>query len=139
MFRKFVSRTSFVPALLLSLSACMLGCNGRTNDPIDEHSVDITVGTIVYHTDSTEWKVCIFRLGVHASDNMSVPAPYHIPTHEEAKLLRRISYGEKGQRYLTDDGYTFGMPSASVSKAGSKTTYGLMGLYIRPTTIYIEF
>lgn len=118
-------------------------CRGRTeepdpSDPSGSHGQNYT-GAVVYSTDSTAWEVYVFRSGVLASEEISVPEPYHIPTHEEASVLRHITYGASGQRYLTDDGYTFGMPSASVSKAGQKTKYSVMGLYIRPTIIRIEF
>ena len=96
-------------------------------------------GTAVWCTDSTEWLVCVFHTGVLVSDEYSVPEPYHIPTHEEAQTLKSISYGPEGQRYLTDDGYTFGMPSASVTKAGTKKTYSVLGLEIRRTVIRICF
>lgn len=136
--------TYYAPAvLLLSLSLCMSACRGRTeeelnpSDPAAPGGSNVT--TVVYQTDSTEWIVSVFRTGVLASDSYSVPEPYHIPTHEEASVLRHIEYGDAGIRYLTDDGYTFGMPSASVSKAGQKTKYSVMGLYIRPTVIRIEF
>ncbi len=128
--------------LLLSLSLFMSACRGKTNEPTlsDGQATDTAITwTVVYQTDSTEWIVYVFKENVYASDDLTVPAPFRMPTHEEAQVLRHIQYGASNQRYLTDDGYTFGMPSASVSKAGSKTTYGLMGLYIRPTTIYVSF
>lgn len=100
---------------------------------------DEYVGTAVWWTDSTEWLVHVFKTGVLVSDEYSVPNPYHIPTHEEAQTLKSVTYGASGQRYLTDDGYTFGMPSASVTKAGSKTKYSVLGLYIRPTIIVVPF
>jgi hypothetical protein len=40
---------------------------------------------------------------------------------------------------VTSDGYTFGMPSASVSKAGSKTKYSVLGLYRRKTKVEVHF
>jgi len=129
--------------LLLSLSMLLSACRGRTEepDPSDPsgYPEQNYTGAVVYSTDSTAWVVYVFRSGVLASEEISVPEPYHIPTHEEASVLRHITYGASGQRYLTDDGYTFGMPSASVSKAGQKTKYSVMGLYIRPTVIRIEF
>ena len=120
----------------------MSACRGKTNEPTlsDEQATDTAIaGTVVYRTDTTEWMVYVFKAKVYASDDLTVPAPFRLPTHEEAQVLRHIQYGVSNQRYLTDDGYTFGMPSASISKAGSKTTYGLMGLYIRQTVITIEF
>ena len=144
MSQRFLRHIFFAPAaLLLSLSLCMSACRGRTEEelnPSDKQSTNTAItGTVVYRTDSTEWMVYVFKTKVYASDDLTVPAPYRLPTHEEAQVLRHIKYGVSNQRYLTDDGYTFGMPSASVTKAGSKTIYGLIGIYIRPTTIYIEF
>ena len=69
----------------------------------------------------------------------SVKDPYHIPTREEAAILKGCTYGDGSQRFVTCDGYTFGMPSASVSKAGAKTKYSVLGLWVRNTTIVIEF
>ena len=129
--------------LLLSLSVYMSACHGRTEEELSHSDPSdpavSKAGTVVYRTDSTEWIVYVFKSGVLASDSYSVPDPYHIPTHEEASVLRHIEYGPSGQRYFTDDGYTFGMPSASVSKAGQKTKYAVLGLYIRTTTIVITF
>lgn len=136
--------TYYAPAvLLLSLFLCMSACRGRTEEELNPSDPAVpggsNVATVVYQTDSTEWIVSVFRTGVLASDSYSVPEPYHIPTHEEASVLRHIEYGDAGIRYLTDDGYTFGMPSASVSKAGQKTKYTVLGLYIRATTIVVTF
>lgn len=136
--------TYYAPAvLLLSLSLCMSACHGRTEEELNPSDLtnptESKAGTVVYQTDSTEWIVYVFRSGVLASESYSVPEPYHIPTHEEASVLRHITYGASGRRYLTDDGYTFGMPSASVSKAGQKTKYSVLGLYIRATTIVVTF
>lgn len=143
MFRKLSSQTSFALVLLLSLSLCIPACNGRMEEELNPSDSAATggsnVATVVYQTDSTEWIVSVFRTGILASDSYSVPEPYHIPTHEEASVLRHIEYGDAGIRYLTDDGYTFGMPSASVSKAGQKTKYSVLGLYIRQTIINIHF
>ena len=96
-------------------------------------------GTAVLCTDSTEWIVHVFATGVLVTDNYSVPAPYHIPTHDEAQTLKSLTFGASGKRYLTDDGYTFGMPSASVTKAGTKTKYSVLGLFVRTTVIVVEF
>ena len=59
---------------------------------------------------------------------------------EEAQILRKLEYPTpSGERFVTSDGYTFGMPSASVSKAGQKTQYSVLGLHRRKTTIDVPF
>ena len=142
MFRKLASRTYYAAALLLlSLSMCQSACSGRTEepDPSDEHFADANE-TIVFETDSTEWRVKLFKEHLLYSQAVAVdiPAPYHIPTREEAQVLKTCSYPHE-ERFITCDGYTFGMPSSSVSKAGQKTKYSVLGLYIRHTVITIEF
>ena len=127
--------------MLLSLCMSLLlgACQSNEPDvPVEPQEQDYN-GVIVYRTDSTDWLVYIFRSGVLASEDISVPEPFHIPTHEEAKVLKTITYGASGQRYFTDDGYTFGMPSASITKAGSKTKYSILGLQIRRTVIVVTF
>ena len=124
------------------IAAALIGCTARnvpSVEPRDTIPMEQPTGTVVYLTDTTEWLVYVFATGVLASDAYSVPEPYHIPTHNEAQTLRHITYGVSGQRYFTDDGYTFGMPSASVTKAGTKTKYSVLGLYIRPSVIVVPF
>lgn len=123
------------------IAAALVGCTAR-NVPAVEQSDTIPsqpTGTLVYRTDTTEWMVDVFATDVLVSDAYSVQEPYHIPTHDEAQTLRHIAYGVSGQRYLTDDGYTFGMPSASVTKAGTKTKYSVLGLWKRSTVIDMTF
>ena len=95
---------------------------------------------VVYETDSTEWHVCLIATGKTYAEAMqvSVPAPYRLPIRDEAQILKTLTY-PSSERFVTSDGYTFGMPSASVTKAGSKTRYSVLGLYIRPTTIDVPF
>ena len=122
--------------------AALVGCTARNVpyiEPADTIPTKSPAGTAVYWTDTTEWVVYVFETGVLLSDVYSVPEPYHIPTHDEAQTLRLLTYGVSGQRYLTDDGYTFGMPSASVTKAGTKTKYSVLGLFIRSTVIVVPF
>ena len=124
------------------MMAVFVGCPVRNMpvvEPNDTIPTEPPEGTAVYWTDSTEWVVYVFARGVLVTDDYGVSEPYHIPTHNEAQVLRHISYGHSGQRYLTDDGYTFGMPSASVTKAGTKTKYSVLGLYIRPCIIVVPF
>ena len=56
----------------------------------------------------------------------------------EAQILKTLTY-PSSERFVTSDGFTFGMPSASVTKADTKTKYSVLGLYIRPTTINVPF
>ena len=124
------------------IAAALAGCTARTVpsvEPRDTIPMEQPTGTVVYLTDTTEWLVYVFSTGVLASDSYSVEEPYHIPTHDEAQVLRHVTYGPSGQRYLTDDGYTFGMPSASVTKAGTKTKYSVLCIYIRPLVIVVPF
>ena len=127
---------------IVVIAAALMGCTARnvpSVEPRDTIPMEQPTGTVVYLTDTTEWLVYVFETGVLASDAYSVPEPYHIPTHNEAQTLRHIAYGVSGQRYLTDDDYTFGMPSASVTKAGTKTKYSVLGLYVRPSVIVVPF
>lgn len=100
---------------------------------------DVGDGVCVFQTDSDEWRVYVFATSVLYGSGYAVESPYHIPTHDEAQVLKTITYGPSGQRYVTCDGYTFGMPSASVTKAGSKTKYSVLGLWRRQTTYFVPF
>ena len=102
---------------------------------------DGDLGTLVYLTDSTEWRVKVFKEHLLYSEAASItlPAPWSIPTREQASILRTLTYGSGSERFVTSDGYTFGMPSSSVSKAGTKTKYSVLGLHIRRTIIIVNF
>lgn len=95
---------------------------------------------VVYATDSTEWQICLIATGKTYAEavQVSMPAPYRLPTRDEAQILKTLTY-PSSERFVTSDNYTFGMPSASVTKAGAKTKYSVLGLYIRPTTIDVPF
>ena len=95
---------------------------------------------VVYETDSTEWHVRLVATGKTYAEavQVSMTAPYRLPTKDEAQTLKTLTY-PSDERFVTSDGYTFGMPSASVTKAGSKTRYSVLGLWIRPTIIEVEF
>lgn len=137
MFRKFASRTYC--ALLLTLSLFISGCRSEEPTAPSDHSVDANK-MMVYETDSTEWYVCVVVTGKLYADavSVSIPAPYRLPTKGEAQILKTLTY-PSSERFVTSDGYTFGMPSASVTKAGSKTKYSVLGLWIRVTTIDVPF
>ena len=127
-------------ALLLTLSLFISGC--RSDEPT-VHSDDHIIGgneVVVYETDSTEWHVRLFATGKLYADavQVSLPAPWRLPTREEAQILKTLTY-PSSERFVTSDGYTFGMPSASVTKAGAKTRYSVLGLLVRQTTINVPF
>lgn len=130
-------------AFLLILSLFISGC--RRNEPTvpSDFAGDINVGSkavVVYETDSTEWHVCMVATGKLYADAVAVPipAPYRLPTRDEAQILKTLTY-PSSERFVTSEGYTFGMPSASVTKAGAKTRYSVLGLWIRATTIDVPF
>ena len=133
--------------LSLSISAliatALVGCkhsNGK-DEPTDtsDHSVSANE-MVVLETDSTEWHVRLVSTGKLYADavQVAIPAPYRLPTREEAQTLKTLTY-PSDERFVTSDGYTFGMPSVSVTKAGAKTKYSVLGLHIRPTTIDVPF
>lgn len=147
MFRKFTSQTYCVlPAILclsLFISVLLNGCSKKKNEPEQPESGQQSFKeAIVLQTDSTEWHVQIFKEHLLYSEAVAVklPAPWRLPDREEAKVLKDLSYtSPSGERFVTSDGYTFGMPSASVTKAGAKTKYSVLGLHIRKTVISVEF
>lgn len=151
MFRKFASRTYYVLPSILLLSILLLnGCSKKEqNEPEQQPetevpSVEETIDTraIVFSTDSDEWVVQLFKEHLLYSEAAAItlPAPWRLPTREEATVLRTLEFASpSGERFVSSDGYTFGMPSASVSKAGTKTKYSVLGLWRRRTTIVIEF
>lgn len=128
--------------ILALTTAALTGCkHSKKDEPTD--TSDHFVGTnemVVFETDSTEWHVCVVATGKLYADavQVSVPAPYRLPTKDEAQILKTLTY-PSDERFVTSDGYTFGMPSASVTKAGQKTKYSVLGLWVRPTTIDVPF
>ena len=140
MFRKLTSRTYCALLLILSLfTSCR---SDEPQNPSEESTFVASDEVIVYETDSTEWRVKLFKEHLLYSEAVAVklPAPWRLPVREEAQVLRNLEFSSpSGERFVTSDGYTFGMPSASVSKAGSKTRYSVLGLWRRTTTIYIPF
>lgn len=126
-------------ALLLTLSLFISCRKDEPTVPSDDHIVGGNE-MIVYETDSTEWHVCLVATGKLYADavEVAIPDPYRLPTRDEAHILKTLTY-PSSERFVTSDGYTFAMPSASVTKAGTKTKYSVLGLYIRPTTIDVPF
>ena len=131
--------------LLLILSLSISGCKQDEPEQPEQPSESIIddgePGTLVLVTDSSEWRVKLFKEHLLYSEAVktNLPAPWSIPTHEEASILRTLTYGSGSERFVTSDGYTFGMPSSSVSKAGTKTYYSVLGLHIRRTVIVVTF
>lgn len=127
----------------LSISAVIMivttSCDHSNQPEITDQEL---TSTIVYTTDSSEWSVCLFKEHLLYSEAVktNLPAPWTIPTKDEAMILKTLVFASPSkERFITVDGYTFAMPSVSVSKAGAKTKYSVLGLYIRKTTIDVEF
>ena len=127
------------PHQCLVIAFLLISCSPRTIEP-DIANPDISSSSVVYTTDSTEWSVMLFKQHMLYSEAVAVtlPSPWHIPTRSEASVLHTLTY-PNDERFITCDGYTFGMPSQSVTKAGQKTKYSVLGLYIRTTVINIEY
>lgn len=118
------------------LTACTYGAG--INAP--EEQVVGTGKTLVLSTDSAYWYVALFYEGMYYDEALTktIPAPYRLPTKDEANVLRTLDYPHH-ERFVTSDCNSFGMPSASVTKAGAKTKYSVLGLWIKPTEIRIEW
>lgn len=127
-------------AVLMSLSVSLLACNGNDPLPNDEQIGTELPSEVVLQTDSDEWRIALIAEGLYYDEAVSepIPDPFRLPTKDEAKVLRSMTYPHD-ERFVTSDGYTFGMPSASVSKAGSKTKYSVLGLWRRKTIIEVPF
>ena len=125
-------------ALLLTLSL-FISCRKDEPTAPSDHSVDANK-MVIYETDSTEWHVCVVATGKLYADavQVSMPAPYRLPTRDEAQILKTLTY-PSDERFVTSDGYTFGMPSTSVTKAGTKTKYSVLGLWQRKNVIDVGF
>lgn len=122
--------------MIAALAACKPHNVPEQTEPTPIAASD---GTVVFKTDSDEWRVYVFASGVLYGSGYAVDSPYHIPTRDEAQVLKALTFGTNEQRYVTCDGYTFGMPSASVTKAGTKTKYSVLGLWLRQTTYFVPF
>lgn len=118
----------------------MSACSGRTEEELNHSDHTGSNEAIVFVTDTSEWHVRLFAENLIYSKAVEVqlPSPWLLPTREDAAILKTCTYPHD-ERFITSDGYTFGMPSASVSKAGAKTKYSVLGLYKRKTVIVVEF
>ena len=125
----------------LILLALLLLISCRKDEPTatTDHSACVE-GVVVYDTDTTEWSVFVVATGLLYAEAVAVPmpAPYRLPTKEDAQILKTLTY-PSSERFVTSDGFSFGTPSASVTKAGAKTKYSVLGLHIRKTTIDVPF
>ncbi|MBQ2608459.1 MAG: hypothetical protein II588_04495 [Paludibacteraceae bacterium] len=123
--------------MLLLIVGLFTSCQ---DEPTAQSSETGATEAIVFETDSTEWRVCIFaeHLLYSKAVEVNLPSPWLLPTREDAQILKTCTYPHD-ERFVTSDGYTFGMPSSSVSKAGQKTQYSVLGLWKRPTTISVQF
>ena len=135
-------RKLYVHLLSLCLSLSISGCENPPTEPGYDHIVDASrmVCVTALESDSDEWQVCIVAEGLVYAEAVKtqMPEPWQLPTRDDAALLKTLSF-EHGERFITSDGYTFGMPSASVSKAGAKTKYSVLGLWKRRTVIDVPF
>ena len=139
------SRLHISSALLLTLLLSLLAaCTPKQDEPeAQEQPEGQSVGSnemVVLTTDSAGWVVQLIKEHLTYAEAVQVvlPSPYHIPTREEAATLRGLTYPHD-ERFITSDGYTFGMPSSSVTKAGQKTKYSVLGLDIRRNVIDVRF
>ena len=135
-------RKLYAPLLSLCLSLSISGCKNPPTEPSDDHFADVskTIAVTVLESDSDEWQVCIVAEGLVYAEAVKtrMPEPWQLPTRDDAAVLKTLTF-EHGERFITSDGYTFGMPSASVSKAGAKTKYSVLGLWKRRTVIDVPF
>ena len=125
----------------LILLALLLLISCRKDEPTatTDHSAGAD-GVVVYETDTTDWRVCVVATGLLYAEAVAVhiPAPYRLPTKDDAQILKTLTY-PSSERFVTSDCFSFAMPSASVTKAGAKTKYSVLALHIRKTTIDVPF
>lgn len=127
-------------SLLLS-PQLLCGCSEKEEPVSEQPSVLVAASdAVVLVTDTTEWRVRLFgeHLLYDEAVEVALQAPWQLPTREDADVLRQLDY-PCAERFVTSDGYTFGMPSATVSKAGKKTKYSVLGLWKRTTVFVVTF
>lgn len=147
----YIRQISFALLILASLSlSVLLSCNHKDDEILTPDgkiqlladSISENTENVVLVTDSDEWRCRVFKEHVKLEDLKlyALPSPWRLPTHDEAKVMRHYEYKtDAGERFFTDDGYTFQMPSPSVTQAGSKKTYTIIGLWRRRTVIEVRF
>ena len=138
------SRRHISSALLLTLLLSLwAACTPKQDEPEQQEQQEqqaLSDAVTVLTTDSADWVVQLFKEHLLYAEAVaiSLPSPFHIPTREEAQVLKTLEYPHD-ERFVTSDGYTFGMPSSSVTKAGAKTKYSVLGLAIRRNVIDVRF
>ena len=127
----------FVLLVVLCLLPFISGCQ---HTGVLSSEPDAIKDAIVYKTDSDEWHVTIIAKHLFYAEaiDIRISDPWIIPTREDASILHKLEYPSE-ERFITSDGYTFAMPSASVSKAGQKTKYSVLGLWKRKIIYDIAF
>ena len=98
MFRKFASRTYCVLLLIVGLfTSCQ-------DEPTAQSSETGATEAIVFETDSTEWRVCIFaeHLLYSKAVEVNLPSPWLLPTREDAQILKTCTYPHD-ERFVTED------------------------------------
>ena len=130
-----------VAVLVVVTHILLLSCSKKQNDPDDPNSESsiLKSAIVIHETDSDRWEITLIRQHVLYSGDLSVPSPMRLPDRSEASVLKGYTYEPNDERFVTSDGYTFGMPSASVTKAGQKTKYSVLGLYRYKTVIDVQF
>ena len=65
---------------------------------------------------------------------LSIPEGYYLPTKEQAKWLKNLSFSTSQRIICLQDSvyYTFGYQSKSITQAGSKTAYTLLFIKSQP-------
>ena len=128
---------------MINLTSCSKNDQNNPDDPTTSglNYTQGDSGDLVYEDEESEWYVHIFKTGMvyDQASKVVLPDPWYIPSREEGQILRTIPYGDGKWRFVTNDGYTFGMPSASVSKAGAKKEYAVLGLRKRIKVIVVSF
>lgn len=126
--------------LLSTLVACTPNSDEPEQQDQQEQQPEIFDAVTVLTTDTADWVVQLIKEHLTYAEAVQVvlPSPYHIPTREEAATLRGLTYPHD-ERFITSDGYTFGMPSSSVTNAGQKTKYSVLGLDVRRNVIDVRF
>lgn len=128
--------------LIVGLSSwALLSCSHKEDLDVKDPEFLDEPAVIILTTDSDEWQVKLFKEHLLYKDAiaLTLPEPWTLPTREEAGVLRHYTFGEGEERYCCSENRTFGMPSTSVTQAGAKTKYSLLGIYRRKTVIMIQF